>query len=106
MCSCGAVVSSKEFYNLEGSIVLLSNNDQVSLPFIRERLFISIYESCRHRPTAITDAIGITETVIAQCLASQKPEGTVNRLDLILITRRTLMQFDAAAGMYYAAYHK
>ena len=73
---------------------------------MREKLFISIYESCRHRPTAIADAIGLTDTIINECLSAQKPSGVIQRSDVLAITGRVLTRFDIVAGTYYAAYHR
>ena len=73
---------------------------------MREKLFISIYESCRHRPTAISDAIGLTDTIINQCLGIQKPNGVIRRSDVILIASEVLTRFDTVAGTYYTAYHR
>lgn len=104
--SCGAVTSTRETYSLEGSLLYLASPSSNATPFIREKLFVSIYESCRHRPAAISDAIGLTETILGLCMKAQNPTGTVRRKDLIHIACGVLTRFDPVASTYYAAYHK
>ena len=73
-------------------------------PFLRDKLFASIYDSLRHRKTALNDATALTDTVIAKVLgliSDGRIEGTV-------ITQQTsaiLKRFDQAAAVHYAAYH-
>ena len=73
-------------------------------PFTRDKLFIAIYESCRHRTTATSDAAGLTETVISQILA-RPHEGMLQRKDIVQFTHQALERFDKAAATIYLAYH-
>jgi transcriptional regulator NrdR family protein len=101
---CSAIVSSVESIDLQTCIQFSQNKH--TTPFIREKLFISVYESCRHRPTALIDAIGLTTTIIAKSLEHPNSLGTITRTDLISTTYATLKKFDSVAATYYAAYHK
>jgi transcriptional regulator NrdR family protein len=74
-------------------------------PFIRDKLFISIYESCRHRKTPANDAGALTQTVLNKILSGLEG-GTVNRNSIIMAVTDTLKNFDSAAATMYSAYHK
>lgn len=74
------------------------------VPFSRDKLFISIYESLRHRPDAVADATALAETVIGQIL-SRPHESIVERNEIVECVRRALGRFDKAAATMYAAYH-
>jgi transcriptional regulator NrdR family protein len=67
-------------------------------------LYISIYESCRHRPKAASDANGLVETVI-HILVEKATDGLLSVNDIIQTTISTLERFDKAAGVQYAAFH-
>ena len=72
--------------------------------FSRDRLYLSIYESCKHRPTAIDDATALTLTVIT-ALRPKIDGGVVERDTVIATTAATLSNFDRTAAAVYTAYH-
>jgi transcriptional regulator NrdR family protein len=74
-------------------------------PFLRDKLFISVYESCKHRETALTDANGLTHTIIAK-LGASAPNGVIDAKSIIQNTSVVLNRFDRAASSYYEAFHK
>jgi transcriptional regulator NrdR family protein len=74
-------------------------------PFSRDTLYISLYESCKHRPAAITDADGLTQTVIA-LLRPHIAGATVHRDVIVTTATAVLKRFDATAAAVYAAFHK
>jgi len=100
--NCGAIFSTTEAINLEGAI---SVRTAASLkPFSRITLFVSIYESCRHRASATRDAVALTDTVIGKLL----PKATTGVLPIetiITTTVSTLKRFDKAASVQYSAFH-
>jgi transcriptional repressor NrdR len=73
-------------------------------PFSRDKLFLSIWNSLQHRKTALTDASGLTDTVIKKLLgeveAATLDAGTIQRTALVALTR-----FDKAAATHYQAFH-
>jgi hypothetical protein len=73
-------------------------------PFSRDQLFVSIYESCKHRSSAASDATALTLVVIGDLLALAR-SGILERDDVARVTHKVLKRFDAAAATYYAAYH-
>jgi transcriptional regulator NrdR family protein len=73
-------------------------------PFQRDKLFISIYEACKHRKHAVSAATALTDTVLGK--ARSKIDGaTVTRSDIISVTSDILKHFDKAAYIAYIAYH-
>lgn len=73
-------------------------------PFSRDILFISVYESCRHRKMAATEARHLTDTIISRLLRN-KHSATVQRHHVIAAATEVLQSFDPAAGVQYTAYH-
>lgn len=77
------------------------------MPFLRDMLFLSLYDACRHRSTAITDASALTDTVIGKLLAGQHvKDGTVQRDDISTCCKQVLAAFDTTAATHYAAFHR
>lgn len=76
------------------------------MPFDRDRLFLSLYDACRHRPAAASDATALTETVVAHVWHSESARnGLISRRALRDLAYATLARFDAAAASHYAAFH-
>lgn len=73
-------------------------------PFSRDKLFISVYKACQHRPTALTDAAGLTETIIGK-LAAVTQHGAIETKQITQITQVALNRFDAVASVSYQAFH-
>jgi transcriptional regulator NrdR family protein len=73
-------------------------------PFSRDKLFISVYEACRHRKTASEDARALTDTVVKQ-LVGAKHSATVRRHHVVTVTTGVLERFDRVAAIQYLAYH-
>jgi transcriptional regulator NrdR family protein len=69
--------------------------------FSRDKLFLSIYESCKHRRNAIDDASAITLTVVGR-LSGFSATGEILRSELISIVLGVLNNFDPTASSVYA----
>lgn len=104
--TCGNIFTTHEIVELGGSIVVQrsSNNNKDIDPFLRDTLFISIYESCKHREDATNDANAITQTVINKIL-KLVDKGTIGRNQIVDIAFKTLDSFDKTAATVYIAYH-
>lgn len=72
--------------------------------FNRDTLFLSVYDACRHRQSAVSDAAAITDTVISK-LQSSIIHASVKRDDVVYVTTEVLKQFDYIAYTHYAAFH-
>lgn len=73
-------------------------------PFSRDILLVSVYDSLRHRKTAINDAEGLTNTVLSKLYAGLSG-ATVERDELVRIISTVLKRFDKAAATHYLAFH-
>lgn len=101
--ACGAVFSTAEHVDYEKTWVVQYLDGQLS-PFLRDKLFTSIFKSCQHRPTALDDAIGLTDTVIA-AVHKDIRDGSLTSRDLATATLAVLKRFDQPAAISYRAFH-
>lgn len=101
--ACGSVFSTEEHVDFEKSIVVQSS-DGILSPFLRDKLFTSIYRSCQHRPTALQDTIGLTHTVIAK-LWKLTESGQLTAATIASTTYQILKRFDQPAAVSYQAFH-
>lgn len=101
--ACKKVVTTIEYLDHEKSWVVqyTAKNSQ---PFMRDKLFISIYKSIQHRPSALQDALGLTATVMA-AIKKSLHEGSIDRSALASQVYTTLHHFDKPAAVHYAAFH-
>lgn len=72
--------------------------------FEPQKIFISIYESCKHRRGAITEAKFLTDTVINK-LWPRSDKGVIDKLALAETILEVLERFDKAAAVHYQVYH-
>ena len=100
---CGAIFTSVEQVNLPTSLLYKNKSGQLQ-PFERDILFISIYEACKHRKTATSDATAVTSTILSKLLPKIS-QASLKRGEIIKTSLEALNRFDKAAGTYYAAYH-
>ncbi|MDL2341473.1 MAG: hypothetical protein QFB87_00115 [Patescibacteria group bacterium] len=75
------------------------------MAFSRDKLFLSLYNSLQHRPTALADASGLTDTVISK-LSPQVQAGIVRPAQITQLATVALHRFDTAASVHYQAFHK
>ena len=101
--SCQAVFTTQEHVDLATSVAF-SGKDGSSTPFVRETLLQSLYESLKHRPNALTEALALTDTVINKLLP-RVSQAQLNRTDVIQVAHQVLQRFDRAAAVHYQAYH-
>ncbi len=78
-------------------------NDSLA-PFDDRRLFINIYECCKHRADAISAAENLHTTVVAK-LMNKIIVPEIEREEIVNTVFETLQKFDTAAAVQYAAYH-
>ena len=103
---CNAVFTSIEAADLSYSVSYRpAPTSNTVEPFSREKLFISIYESCKHRETALEDAIALTDTVLTK-LKPYFKQIIIEREFIIKTTLATLERFDKATATHYRAYHQ
>lgn len=90
--------------DLSGSLVVRYNTHK-QVPFSRDRLFISLYESCKHRADAVSVAHELTSTVVGQ-LMQKIIDGSISRNTIVAITTKTLERFEPTAATIYRAFHR
>lgn len=101
--NCGQIFTTQEGADLVRSWVYVADNGSVHA-FQPETLLISLYDSLRHRPKALTDATALAETVTAK-LRDQTEDGRLTRHQMVVTCLQVLKRFDKAAATYYDAYH-
>lgn len=87
-----------------GTSIAVRRSERELTPFSRDELFISIYESCKHRPAALSNAAALTQTVIG-LLRAHIVEGVLDRDVIAAVTAAALERFDPTVGTMYKAYH-
>jgi transcriptional regulator NrdR family protein len=103
--TCRAVFSTLEHSIYENNLVVQGKSQKIA-PLQRDKLFMSIYNACKHRPSAVSDATALTDTVLGKILTSQDGgAGVVLRGTLTNITSSVLKKFDNAAYVHYVAFH-
>lgn len=100
--SCGTTFTSVEIPDLSGSITVKSREQLQA--FQRDKLFLSIYDSLKHRKTALRDATELTDTVLTH-LYPHMQHAVVTKVQITEITLETLQRFDKAAATHYEAFH-
>lgn len=100
---CQAVFSTEEAAHYGGSWTVRGKTGALE-PFSRDKLLLSLYESCRHRPAPLKDAEGLTDTVITKLRALVK-NGSLDRQSIALTVQVALNRFDGAASVHYQAFH-
>lgn len=73
--------------------------------FQRDKLFVSVYDSLKHRKTAQTDATELTDTILGE-LNPLMTDATISTQQIVQVTIRVLQRFDTAAATYYQAFHQ
>jgi len=106
--NCGQTVSSYENIDLSRTWRVAqsapgSKRTQL-VDFSRDRLLVSVYKSCAHRPSAAQDASELTGTIIVQ-LRAKTVDGLLQRNDIAQAVFAVLTHFDQAAATHYRAFH-
>jgi transcriptional regulator NrdR family protein len=106
---CNAIFTSIEAAELPQSLLVSqeaqnTGNAPLVTSFRRDKLYVSIYNSCRHRPDAITDATALTDTILGQ-LSAHIVNASITSAQLRTLVHTALRHFDTAAATHYAAFH-
>ena len=101
--TCQAVFTSREGADLTQSHIVKHHNSFLE-PFSRDVLFISVYESCKHRKTAPQDATALTDTIITALLHGPA-QGELSTTLITNTISSILDKFDPVAATFYRAYH-
>lgn len=102
--SCQALFSTQESVDYEQTFVYQTPSGALE-PFQRDKLFLSVYESLKHRKTAVEDAKGLTDTIMNKLMVKQT-QAQINRPLLVDCVTVVLGRFDKVALTLYQAFHK
>ncbi len=100
--SCGAVFTSLEAVDLRGSIQV--EGQEGLEPFQRDKLFMSIFDSLKHRKTAVSDATALTDTILGKLQHSMQ-KVSIKKPEIAKISLDVLLKFDRVAATHYQAFH-
>jgi transcriptional regulator NrdR family protein len=100
---CNVTFSTIETPDYSTIWSLARNNSKRLEPFNRTKLYISIYESLKHRPRALEEADELTNTILIR-LSNIVIDGLVFVDDLRNCVFNTLSNFDNTSLVYYKAY--
>lgn len=101
--ACGAVFTSQEQIVYDGAFVVQEDTSHI-VPFSRDLLYLSLYDACRHRRQAVTDAGALTDTTLSRLIPTAK-SGVIERQNIVATCQAVLKNFDKAAAMHYEAFH-
>jgi transcriptional regulator NrdR family protein len=101
---CDLIFSTEETAQYE-SIWLVMDSHGTYSPFLPNKLLLSLYQSCQHRQTALSDATALTETII-QKLRPQCIDGVISSKTVAQVSQVALNRFDRPASVYYGAHHR
>ena len=102
--SCQSAFSTQEAADYTAAWLVEGKSGALQ-PFLRDKLFISLYKSCSHRTSALNDAGALSATVINKLLA-QADNGVIKRTVIMQIVQVALNRFDRSASVHYQAFHK
>ena len=100
--NCNSVFTTLETINFQTVLAVAHKN--AYKPFLRDKLLLSVYESLKHRKSALSDATAVTDTIISKLYANVI-DGHIDRQQIIQTTGVVLKRFDKAAATHYQAYH-
>lgn len=100
---CQSVFTTEESTQLAAAWIVKSKQGALQ-PFSRDKLLISLFNCLKHRKTAINDATGLTDTVIAKLSGAAK-DGSLEAKTMQQTVQVALNRFDKAASIQYQAFH-
>lgn len=100
---CGAIFSTNEAPQLASSFMIRNKYGALEA-FSRDKLLMSIHESCKHRSNAIEDSSAITLNIIGK-LTGFSATGEILRSELVALVLVVLDSFDSTAANVYRGLH-
>jgi len=100
---CAATYTTTEKPDLNNSLLVKNNQGDLS-PFLEEKLFQSIYESCKHRKSALNDSVSLKDTILRFILLDNN-SAIIEKQYVFDKTHEVLSKFDNVSATYYKAYY-
>lgn len=88
----------------EGSSFTYKNTAGSLEPLERDHILMAVYDSLKHRKTALSDATALTATIMSMAYKNAA-NGVIDRDNLVAICSEVLQRFDTVAATHYAAFH-
>lgn len=101
---CNIVFSTIETPEYSSIWSIIKKNSDDLEPFNRANLYISVYESLKHRKAALEESDELTNTIILD-LSKKARDGLIFIDDLRDSVMNTLSKFDNTSLVYYKAYY-
>ena len=101
--ACHTVFSTVEAPDMELSITVKQPDGRLT-PFLRDQLLVSVYDSLKHRKSALADATSLTDTVLGN-LYSLTEQSILERDVIVTVVTTVLERFDSIAATHYKAFH-
>ena len=102
--TCQATLTSIEHIKLDEALRVQKRKQPIE-PFLRDKLFLSIYQSVSHLEKSATLAQQLTSTVLRHIL--KEISGPIISTDKIaIITAQVLKRYNAAAAVRYLSFQK
>jgi transcriptional repressor NrdR len=101
--ACNTVFSTIEAPDTSLSMTVRKYESSLE-PFIRDKLFVSVYESLKHRNSALMDATSLTSTILSR-IYQLAEESVIDSAVIVTVVISILERFDGVAATHYTAYH-
>jgi transcriptional regulator NrdR family protein len=101
--ACDNIFTTTERPELSTGLVVRDAEGKLR-SFNRDRLFISVYQSCKHREVGADEATALTEVIINELVGHAK-DGVLEATDIAQAAHTILKRFDKTMATFYAAYH-
>lgn len=101
--SCHATITSVEGFDLSTALRVEKLSGKYE-PFERDKLFLSIYQSIDHLPSAALSAKSLTATVLRHITKTKPLDPVVSSSKIAQQTAMVLKRFNAAASVRYLSF--
>lgn len=101
--SCQATFTTHEGLDWSKAIAFKTKSGKLE-PFYRDKLFISVHDSLKHRKDALEASTALTDTILIK-LIPRLTNAVIKREIVIQTTTEVLKRFDKPAATAYTAFH-
>lgn len=102
--NCQTVFTTTETLAYDTAWVVRAKSGALT-PFMSDKLVMSLHSSLKHRKTALSDAVALSNTIIGK-LQPKLVDGLIDSQDIRRVTEVALNRFDSAASVNYRAHHR
>ena len=104
---CVAQFTTTELPDYSKAMLVTRIDAKKLLPFSRDKLFLSLFQSLGHRKDALNSATALTSTVIGRLINRKYViNGALDTKSITEVAHEVLKRFDPLAASTYKAYHQ